>query len=222
MRDDRSRWGSGHNHREELDRWKQIDKEGSVALYYQRLARWSYLKVRVSDVKKWAGREERISLSEPWPEIIKERLEAEMEQPARVHVVVRNVTSGLLVEVSGEGYVHVPCSRCLEDARLTLAFSDSQEFREESGPQDPTLDYERFIGDHIILDAMVADAVALELPLVPLCRAECRGLCPQCGVNRNRDECSCQVLTESRWDLLKTWKASPGTRDNHKVESEQR
>ncbi len=163
------------------------------------------MNVRVSDVKKWAGREEQMVLSGPWPEILKERLDGELEQPATVHVVVRNVTSGLLIEVSGVAFVHVPCSRCLEDARLTLAFSDSQEFREEPGPLDWALDYERFTGDYIELDALVADAVAVELPLVPVCMEKCRGLCPYCGVNRNWLKCACEPPTESRWDVLKTW-----------------
>ena len=167
------------------------------------------MDVRVSDVKKWAGREERTTLTEPWPEVLKERLDAQIEQPARVHVVVRNVASGLLVEISGEAHLQVPCSRCLSDAKLTLAFSDSQEFREEAGPQDPTLDYQRFTGDRIPLDEMVSDAVALELPLAPLCIPECRGLCPQCGTNWNVGECSCQAPTDPRWERLKGWTENP-------------
>ncbi|HLC21226.1 MAG TPA: DUF177 domain-containing protein [Candidatus Methylomirabilis sp.] len=35
--------------------------------------------------------------------------------------------------------------------------------------------------------------VLLNLPLQPLCRAECRGLCSRCGVNLNETSCQCRV-----------------------------
>jgi uncharacterized protein len=163
------------------------------------------MDVRVSDVKKWAGREERTTLTEPWPEILQDRLEAAIEQPATVDVLVRNVTSGLLVEVSGDAYVHVPCARCLSEARVKLSFADSQEFREGAGPEDPLAEYRRFTGDRIPLDVMVSDAVAVEMPIAPLCVSTCRGLCPQCGVNWNLEDCTCEESRDTRWDVLRQW-----------------
>lgn len=164
------------------------------------------MNVRVSDVKKWAGREERTTLCEPWPELVEQRLDgSQMDQPGVVQVLVRNVGSGLLVDVSGQAHIHLSCARCLGDAKITVAFSDSQEFREEPGAEDSTLDYGRFIGDHICLDEMVADAVALEVPFAPLCMLDCQGLCPQCGINWNVSTCTCKAPADTRWDRLKTF-----------------
>ena len=43
------------------------------------------------------------------------------------------------------------------------------------------------------LDAVAAEQVYLEMPQKPLCDESCAGLCPTCGINRNRLECACRV-----------------------------
>ena len=39
----------------------------------------------------------------------------------------------------------------------------------------------------------IREAVLLELPYAPVCREDCKGLCPVCGVDRNRESCSCNT-----------------------------
>lgn len=56
--------------------------------------------------------------------------------------------------------------------------------------------------DELDLQPIVRDACILELPLAPLCSDSCRGICPTCGANRNRDECSCEPATDPRWSAL--------------------
>ena len=51
---------------------------------------------------------------------------------------------------------------------------------------------------------MARDAVLLELPLAPLCSEDCRGLCPQCGINRNVADCECVPAGDPRWSVLDT------------------
>ena len=167
-----------------------------------------HVRVRVSDVRKWAGREERLTLLEPWPDSLHERLDmAAIDEPGQVNVRLRNVATGLVVEVSGQARLHLTCARCLEPAEAMVEFAESQEFREEVGPKDGDLAYERFSGDHIVLDTLIADAVALEIPLAPLCSPGCRGLCPQCGANWNQTSCACEEPPDPRWEALKAWKA---------------
>ena len=50
------------------------------------------------------------------------------------------------------------------------------------------------------------DAVAEVLPPKVLCQPDCRGLCPQCGANRNLVECGCEPPADFRWEKLKGWK----------------
>ena len=46
-------------------------------------------------------------------------------------------------------------------------------------------------GSEIELDAYFAELVALAMPVQPLCREDCSGLCTRCGADRNAGECSC-------------------------------
>ena len=53
------------------------------------------------------------------------------------------------------------------------------------------LDEDYFQGDELDLNVLLREQILLALPLKPLCREECRGLCRQCGANLNRESCSC-------------------------------
>ncbi len=57
-------------------------------------------------------------------------------------------------------------------------------------------------GNDLDLEPMARDAVLLELPLAPLCAPDCRGLCPQCGANRNLGDCECAPARDPRWSAL--------------------
>jgi uncharacterized protein len=63
--------------------------------------------------------------------------------------------------------------------------------------------------DKIDLTEVVREQLYLALPMKPLCREDCKGLCPVCGVNRNRETCTCQeVWVDPRMAALKKWKTS--------------
>ena len=58
--------------------------------------------------------------------------------------------------------------------------------------------------DHIDLEQPLRDLIVPELPIVPLCDPECRGLCPTCGVDRNETLCECDTApSDPRWDALR-------------------
>jgi uncharacterized protein len=52
------------------------------------------------------------------------------------------------------------------------------------------------------LDQMARDAIGVELPFSPLCRADCKGLCPVCGGDRNLGECPGHAEIDPRWAAL--------------------
>lgn len=160
------------------------------------------MDVRVSDVKKWAGREQVHQLDVAWPPLVTERVGFPLLNTAHIDAKVRNTGGALIVEFSGVAQLKVPCSRCLDEFELSVPFGMTEEFREESGGDDPMLDYYRFVGDKIELDGFIADAVGVNVPLAPVCRGDCLGLCAQCGVNRNVTRCDCQPLTDARWAAL--------------------
>ena len=91
------------------------------------------------------------------------------------------------------------CSRCLEDfaARVDApldvrlvprpAGADSVEL----GADD--LDTDFYENDELDVTRVVANEATLALPMKPLCREDCRGLCRVCGANRNLAPCTCDT-----------------------------
>lgn len=105
--------------------------------------------------------------------------------------------------VLATGFVEAPwrgeCRRCLGEASGRVHVQVRELFEERPDP-DQTYPLD---GDKLDLGPMVRDAVLLELPLVPLCRDECRGLCLTCGADLNQDDCGCAPdLVDHRWAAL--------------------
>jgi uncharacterized protein len=60
--------------------------------------------------------------------------------------------------------------------------------------------YEDFV---VLFDPLVEEQLQLELPMKALCRDDCKGLCPQCGSDRNAAPCDCAPPPDERWKSLK-------------------
>ena len=86
------------------------------------------------------------------------------------------------------------CSRCLEPVRIPAEAAMDVVFAKAPDPEDP--DLYGFEAADLDLTASVRDALLLELPMRILCAEDCRGLCPVCGINLNRETCTCQEGAE--------------------------
>jgi len=76
--------------------------------------------------------------------------------------------------------------------------------REPGAAFDEDFDSAYLTGDELDLETWSRDAVAEALPAVILCREDCAGLCPTCGIDRNEASCDCaDAPTDSRWDALR-------------------
>jgi uncharacterized protein len=91
------------------------------------------------------------------------------------------------------------CRRCLGEAHGTVV-TDVRELFEAGSDEEETYG---LAGDEIDVEPLVRDAVLLDLPLAPLCREACQGLCPVCGANRNEADCGHEPDTrDPRWAAL--------------------
>lgn len=91
------------------------------------------------------------------------------------------------------------CRRCLGRAEGPIEVSVREVF-EQNPTEGETYLLER---DHIDLEPLVREAVMLELPIAPLCKDDCAGLCPQCGINLNESSCDCaKDVIDPRWAAL--------------------
>jgi len=113
-------------------------------------------------------------------------------------VVLESVVGGVSVTGTVQATWTGTCRRCLEAAGDTLVVPVREHFT-EGGDGEET--YPLHDGE-VDLEPMVRDAVLLELPQAPLCRPQCQGICPTCGVNRNEETCRCRPQRDERWAAL--------------------
>ena len=119
--------------------------------------------------------------------------------PIRGSLKLTRTGRGVLVDARLSTAARVNCSRCLGELMAPLQLRIREEFL-------PTVDVvtglpaevpdgdEAFtIDEHHILDLgeAVRQYALLDLPLQPLCRPDCAGLCPYCGQNLNEGRCAC-------------------------------
>lgn len=68
---------------------------------------------------------------------------------------------------------------------------------------DQDLDLFPFDGETVDLEPLLREHLVLAVPYAPLCREDCKGLCPQCGIDRNTGTCVCEKPGDPRFAALK-------------------
>lgn len=108
----------------------------------------------------------------------------------------------ILVRGSLTSQMQLACGRCLEPFAAPAAIDfdlllvpgpASAAAKEELSPEDLDLDY--YTGETVDLEGILREQIILMLPLKPLCDEACKGLCPHCGANLNRETCNCSTDT---------------------------
>jgi uncharacterized protein len=119
------------------------------------------------------------------------------------------------IEVAGEitARWEGDCRRCLRPVGGEIAAPVRELYRQRLPGEPADADEETYpLGvDTLDLRPLARDAVLLNLPLAPLCRPDCAGLCPACGVDRNDGGCACpSPPADPRWAALDILR-EPGT-----------
>lgn len=143
------------------------------------------------------------------------------QRPVVGRVDMLRTPSGILVRVRISIQIEAQCSRCLEYFHQELTLKIEEEFFPttdiHSGaalPEPP--DGATFLIEEnhdLDLTEAVRQYTLLAEPMKPVCRPDCRGLCPSCGRNRNLEPCPCPAEpVDLRWaaltDLTRQAKAS--------------
>jgi uncharacterized protein len=151
-----------------------------------------------------------------------------------VGTVRREKGTTVILEVRVSSVIEVTCSRCLDPftvpvyvdvttrfvppadfAKVTeetaaragrLKAGDADEDEDGAGVDEHVLGLAEYRDEKIDLGEVVREQLYLALPMKPLCREDCKGLCPVCGANRNRETCTCQQeWVDPRMAALKEW-----------------
>jgi uncharacterized protein len=146
---------------------------------------------------------------EPWGPAI-DTMEGEIE----LDLILEAISGGILVRGPIRATSRGTCARCLtptsdtwevevlELHRAVSAIDEDDELEED----DEDLDYRLVDGDRQLdLDQMVRDALVVGQPVRVLCRPDCAGLCPTCGVDRNTEPCAHgeERPIDPRWEALR-------------------
>jgi uncharacterized protein len=116
-------------------------------------------------------------------------------------LVVMRALTGTVFALGFSTRLHGPCYRCLGDAVLGLPIH-AHEYQ-ASSPDDDELRTPYLENDVLDLSGWARDAVVLALPDKILCRADCAGLCPECGKNLNDEPHEHEeAAADSRWQAL--------------------
>lgn len=128
----------------------------------------------------------------------------EFKHPFKFSFSLTNAGEGIVIRGRIDGEAELRCGRCLESYTHKvgldvdeIAFFDSDEAEEEAfAVKDTRIDLEPIIYQNVMVD----------IPMRPLCRDDCAGLCGQCGLNLNEKPHKHEEnRVDERWSVLKDW-----------------
>ncbi len=158
------------------------------------------MKLRIEDITAEA---KELSFEEPQGELNRVLEtgpvhEFRVEGPIGVKIAYYRAGTELFFSGALHAPTHAVCARCAEEFEL-----DSQRafrfvltprvvgYNDKNDAED--LELSVYEGDEVDLSPLIREQLLLSLPTRPLCREDCRGLCPRCGANLNAGQCGCSA-----------------------------
>ena len=132
--------------------------------------------------------------------------------PAAVNGKVRLSGNEVFVNGHVETRAQVECDRCLKPVELPVNADFTLEYIRDSDYEsietaeltEAEMSVSVFDGAAIDVDEIVKEQILLAVPTRMLCREDCKGICPECGTDRNTADCSCITNDiDPRWAALK-------------------
>ena len=114
-------------------------------------------------------------------------------EPFELSLTATAIEEDVVIRGSLRWRARLTCSRCLEEYLETITAG----FEVSAGIEQGDVD----------LTSEMSQAAVLAIPMKPLCRHACLGLCPHCGQNMNAGRCSCKPsVPHPSWEALKNLK----------------
>lgn len=158
----------------------------------------------VADLVDRPGASRPVDLALPVPDGLELPLAA-VTAPLRLTGVLESVVDGLLLRGSLRSDVELSCARCLTPVLATVTAEVVELFSDPAtvDPHDEVEPGYELVDARIDVDTLLRDALVPALPQRPLCLPGCRGLCPDCGADRNVVACTCAAdPLDPRWTAL--------------------
>lgn len=114
-----------------------------------------------------------------------------IEQPAGYDFRAYMASGELIVDGKLTASVSFRCSRCAEFFPFRVEIPNFRCIREVAGNVES-----------VDLTDEIRESIILSFPNYPICGADCRGLCPECGKDLNKGKCECRPPEDARWGAL--------------------
>jgi uncharacterized metal-binding protein YceD (DUF177 family) len=141
----------------------------------------------------------------------KDAMDETVELACSVRVRYTHTGGAFYLHVSTESGFETSCHRCLDpvtvplDAEFDLVIRrgvDREEGRTDGAKSEDYITVGA--NEHeVSLHPFIHENTVVNIPMLILCSEDCKGLCPECGENRNRTQCNCKPARDSRWDALR-------------------
>lgn len=169
---------------------------------------WGWVKINmkytidISTIKKELGSEKPIDEVIDLGEIELRNQNIKTGQ-LRVEGKTVNVSEGILLQAKASGEIILTCSRCLDKFKHPLALDIEELFTFHDTDQEHFVEKD----DTIEIAGVIIEALALDLDMKTLCKQDCKGLCPSCGIDLNKRSCQCtDQKINIRWNKLEELK----------------
>lgn len=111
------------------------------------------------------------------------------------------------------GRARLTCRRCLGDCESEIADEVHLVFAPagDDATDDPDVFRLPHRAEEVDLRPAVREQWLLAVPTFPVCREDCRGICPRCGADLNSGPCKCEPVHDSRWAALRQMRSGSGS-----------
>lgn len=168
------------------------------------------MQINVTKIKSTAEKKDSVNLTESisaadygYPELV-------LTAPLNFDGTVEHSAPYFNINGKASTELELRCSRCLTAFKQKFNISVTEVFTNKAealpSPEDDNAEeVGYFEGDEIDITPALLKLFFLELPMNPLCREDCRGICPECGADLNEGECTCKKdNVDFRLEKLKT------------------
>ncbi|MCX8130039.1 MAG: DUF177 domain-containing protein [Clostridia bacterium] len=151
------------------------------------------MKVNISDIVKTDGASLDINYNEVMDDLKTiAGNEFTFENPVRFEGKLVNISGVMKLDGRLSTEYSVKCYRCLKEVTGKLDIGIKESFVDVEKVEDKTdIETYTYEGYYIEVDKVLIDNIVLNLPMKQVCEAECKGICPKCGIDLNSGECEC-------------------------------
>ncbi len=129
--------------------------------------------------------------------------ECRIQCPAKEEVFLHRVDGAVHLKGKVAALIVLKCDRCLEEYNQEIDTSffyilvpgQSLEEKKEIALSKEDMEVSLYDGAKIRIGEIFREQILLQIPMRHVCREDCKGICPRCGVNLNREKCRCRAET---------------------------